>query len=364
MTRHAEYSDDVKILLYESLRYGRQMKDRNTPRGTLFLYSADGRTVERTVPGFPHIKRVYRLDRGVRRRFGPDPFHVEEKLDGYNARCFRHRGAVYGTSRGGFICPFTTEWMRLWTREHGIKQFFADWPEHVLCGEVVGDNPYNPQRDPNLSPGAHFFVFEILAPDATFLPPEQRYRLLDRYGLPSVPRLGLFDQSRINGLYDLVLDLNRAKREGIVLKSADGGNAVKFVMPKSDMSDIQDNLPIAFDLPFNFFLNRCLRAALFTQELHLDADEYALRLGRAFLEGCPRIHAFQKSSEHYTVYVAKLATWEAFREHVAGKVVVAEDERETVRLNGRRMHRIRFRRVFQKSTDRYRRMLKGYAHQD
>ena len=45
-------------------------------------------------------------------------------------------------------------------------------------------------------------------------------------------------------------------------------------------------------------------------------------------------------------------------------LLIRRDHTEAVRLNNRDMFRIVFRRVYQKSTQRCKRILKGYLHQD
>ncbi|MFW5908577.1 MAG: RNA ligase, partial [Desulfosalsimonas sp.] len=180
---------DFEVLEFEGYTYHRYKKDRDVLRGTLDFPAEESR-IERTVPGFPQIQRVYRLKEGVERLFGNETFFAEEKLDGYNARIFQHQGLLLAATRGGFICPFTTEWASIWRKDKNLGSFFRDYPGHVLCGEVIGDNPYNWQRDPNMAPGAHFFTFEIIAPDGNFLPPEERYRITSDYGLPGVPKMG------------------------------------------------------------------------------------------------------------------------------------------------------------------------------
>lgn len=68
---------------------------------------------------------------------GRRSFYAEEKLDGYNVRLFCHNGAYYALTRGGFVCPFTTEWAEIWAQRHGLGAFFRDHPNQVLCGEGV-----------------------------------------------------------------------------------------------------------------------------------------------------------------------------------------------------------------------------------
>ncbi|MFP4193451.1 MAG: RNA ligase [Desulfobacterales bacterium] len=354
---------DFEILEFEGRTYHRHRKDRGVLRGALD-FPAEKDRIERTVPGFPQILRVYRLREGVERLFGNEVFFAEEKLDGYNARVFQHQGHLLAATRGGFICPFTTEWASIWGKDKNLDSFFRDFPEHVLCGEVIGDNPYNWQRDPNMSPGAHFFIFEIMAPDGNFLPPDQRYRLTADYGLPGVPKMGQYSAARIENLYELMRELNDRGREGVVLKDAAGKRMLKFVTPTTDLQDLKDALRIGFDLPSGFFFNRYLRASVFIKELGLNQEEYARRIGCAFLDGCPEPENFTQAGEQYTIYVQSEKTWNALEEQLKPRVLIACDGKKEVRILGRKMLRIDFRRIYQKSTQRYRKILRGHLHKD
>lgn len=354
---------DMEVLEYNGQSYHRHRKDRDVLRGTLDFYGA-GSEIERRIPGFPRIQRVYRLKEGVERLFGNETFYAEEKLDGYNARIFLHGQTLLAATRGGFICPFTTEWAGIWGKDKNLNSFFRDFPGHVLCGEVIGDNPYNWQRDPNMAPGAHFFVFEITAPDGRFLPPQERYRITVDYGLPAVPGMGQHSTAGIEKLYDLMRELNDRGREGVVLKDKQGQRRLKFVTPTTDLQDIEDALQMGFDLSSGFFFNRYIRASIFIKELGLDTEEYAGRIGEAFLDGCPDPESFSRATKKYTVYVQSEKTWNELFRQLKSRVLVECDSKKEVSVLGRPMIRIDFRRVYQKSTHRYKRILKGHLHRD
>jgi putative ATP-dependent DNA ligase len=359
---HAKH--DTQVREFAGLRYVRYAVDRGPRgRGTLCLVDNADREI-RVIPAFPHINRVYCLAPGLRKLFGDEPFFAEEKMDGYNTRVFWHDGRLIAATRGGFVCPFTTEWIGLWKERCGLGQFFADHADCILCCEICGDVPYHCQRDPRLPPGAHWFVFDIIGPGGLFLPPADRHRLADRYGLPAPPVFGQFTAGQIEQVYELLRDLNERHREGVVLKGTHGHPVLKFVTPNSDLTDLRHALLHQFDLQVGFFRNRLLRMTLFIDELGLDQQDYARRIGEAYLDGFRPLQSYHESSEVGDVYVRSPETWEATRAMMTGQVIVLTDSVEPVELDGRPMLKIHFRRVFRKSTGRYRTILKGFPHTD
>jgi putative ATP-dependent DNA ligase len=364
MAERGPAKHDTQVREFAGLRYLRYTVDRGPrARGTMCLVDAAGHEI-RVIPAFPHINRVYCLAPGLRKLFGDEPFYAEEKMDGYNARMFWHDGQLLAATRGGFVCPFTTEWASLWNERYGLERFFADHPDHVLCCEICGDVPYHCQRDPRLPPGAHLFVFDVLRPGEGFLPPADRHRLADRYGLPAPPVFGQFTAEQVEGVYELLRELNARHREGLVFKALGGDRVLKFVTANSDLTDLRHGLLHQFDLQVGFFRNRLLRTALFIDELGLDKQDYARRIGEAFLEGFRSLQSYHESSEVGDVYVRTQETWEATRAMMTGQVTVITDRMEPVEFEARPMLKIHFRRVFRKSTDRYRTILKGFPHTD
>lgn len=350
---------------YNGFKYWRYTDDiGGNLRGTVILFDASGQIPLRTIPGFPHINRVYRLRPGVRRLFHINPFFAEEKLDGYNVRLLLHQGQVLALTRGGFICPFTTEWAEIWWHRYKLDRFFADYPDYVLFSEVLGDNPYNSQSDPTVPPGLYFFIFEITGSDGEPLHVRDRYKLVETYELPTVPLFGQFSYDRIDELFEILRSLNEQEREGVVLKSATSKRTMKFVTPRTDLRDIRDNLILEFDLEPSFITNRLRRAALFVREFGLDEDEYARRLGKAFLDGYGALEVFDSASETYTIYVQRIETWNALRALLTSRVPIKVENINTISLDGLEMVHIEFRRIFRKSTRLFRRILRGYGHVD
>ena len=108
-----------------------------------------------------------------------------------------------------------------------------------------------------------------------------------------------------------------------------------------------------------------MRIVLFVQELGLDKKEYQDKIGWAIAEGLsPLEGSFKRAEQAYTIYVQKKATWDAVRDIIAGLVKVETDKISSVELEGRQMLKVRFRRVYKKSTHRFHSILNGFPHID
>lgn len=293
--------------------------------------------------GFPHIKRIFTLEKGLKRNMTGDTFYAEEKIDGFNVRIASLEGKVYAFSRGGFLDMFVTEK----ARELKLERFFKDNPSMVLCGEMIGNTPYT---EPTDGFDVKLFVFDIDEGDGDYLPVEQKYDLLKRYGIESVPKLGKFHSDDYAGLKRLAIAINRGKKEGMVLKSADRKSAVKYVTPWADVDDIANASGILFDMPIGFYYQRVLRSAFFLNDFGMGRDEYSKKLGKAFYEGL--VGAIRKASNgeeisaDFEIRIRDKAIWNDVRRHMSKDVKIEEMSRKEE--NGRT--RIRFRKVYKKTS--------------
>ncbi len=220
---------------FEGIRYVRfRDSARGFRRGTVVFENGD------VVLGFPYIKRVVQLERGIKRVFKNRPFYVEEKVDGYNVRVVKVRDKVLALTRGGFLCPFTTERILDFINE----EFFRDYLNLVLVGEMAGpESPYLVEGPPYVKEDIQFFLFDIQEKGTgRSIPAEERYKLAEEYGIPQVERFGLYDRSRIEELYELIERLSRERREGIVMKTPDMKRIAKYVTPYATINDIKIRL--------------------------------------------------------------------------------------------------------------------------
>ncbi len=318
---------------------------RGIERGTVI--TAKGK---RVIWGYPHIRRVFTLKDGLKKNLEADTVYAEEKIDGFNVRIASISGQVYAFSRGGFLDLFVTDK----AREMKLERFFEDYPDHVLYAEMIGNTPYT---TPTSRFDVRLFVFDIGRPDGSYLPCDERYRMIKEYGIRGVPVLGKFKGNDYKGLETLAVVLNKSSREGMVVKSSDRAKAVKYVTLNSDIGDIEETSDILFDMPIGFFYQRILRSAFFMDDFSLERKKYAEKLGQAFYRGLIRsIQQARKGEEigaEFEILVSDPSVWEDIHRHMSRDVRL---EKLWARKEGRKT-RIRFRKIYRRTT----KMLAGLA---
>lgn len=252
---------------------------------------------DKVIWGYPKIGRILRLDSGIQAQL-EGPFWVEEKIDGYNVRIFRHNEDILALTRRGYLCPFTTDRLP----DLLDSRIFAERPELVLCAEVAGpENPYNEGSPPFIKEDIRLFVFDILR-QGRFIPHREKMQLLQRYGLPSVPQWGRYRLPDLEKLKCLLLQLSREGREGVVLKEDSAEDRrVKYVTGSINVNDIRVGDQGVWQLPPEYFMHRILRLAFFMEE-HGIAPTPALcqELGESLLEGI--LQAISQYREQHKVF--------------------------------------------------------------
>lgn len=263
---------------YFGLEYIRFLDDLSgIPRGTVVVGG-------RTIYGYPRIGRVISLDTGIRGEF-LNPFHIEEKVDGYNVRIFFTDGEIFALTRGGFVCPFSTD--RLTDLlDIGIFQKERDL---ILCAEFAGPgNPYNEEAPSYIKNDVEMFVFDLLRKDhSEFLTFEEKNEMIERYNLARAPYFGLFQAGDEKRIQNIMIKLNDENREGIVLKESGGKNRrAKYVTASSCLADIAVTSRFLYDLDSEYFTNRILQAAVFMRDSKISFDDAEhKKLGKAFYDG-------------------------------------------------------------------------------
>ncbi len=282
------------------------------PRGTVLL---DGRAV----PGYPSIGRVLNLEQGLAQHFRA-PFHAEEKVDGFNVRVIRHRGQELAFSRGGFVCPFTTDRLP----DLIDPAVFDVEPDLVLCAEVAGPgNPYLEGHPPEIEEDVVLLVFDLMRWDRVeFMEVGERRELLRAHGLPAVPYHGRFTADQAGELREVIAALDARGVEGVVLKEeGDRRKRAKYVTPASVVQDIGAMGDALLDLPPEYFTNRLLRLVLILEESpDLDRETLRAELGGALIDpllAAAREHRqTHKVAHHFCSRFRHRANAERFAEHL------------------------------------------------
>ncbi len=281
------------FLGFEYLRFSDDYKD--IPRGTAIFQDT-------VIWGYPHIGRIFMLGKGIREQF-EKPFWVEEKVDGYNVRIFRVGDRVVALSRGGYLCPFTTDRLPDFIN----LDFFEENPDLVLCTEVAGpENPYIDESPPFVKEDVKFFVFDIMRKNEQgFLSQEEKLRLIEKYSLPSVEVFGRFSHEDVDKLKDLLIKLNEEGREGVVLKEdSEENRRAKYITSYANLSDIKVTAKNMLQLPPEYYTNRILRLVLFMEEEGIERTEHLYEeLGRAFIDGLfDAIEQFKREHKVYRTF--------------------------------------------------------------
>lgn len=300
---------------YGDIRYLRMTDDfRGYAKGTVMFAG-------RLVPGYPRIGRIYRLEQGLRQQFSC-PFWVEEKIDGYNVRVFQHENSILALTRGGFVCPFSTDRIT----ELVNPEIMLRESDLVLCAEVAGpDNPYAIGSPPFVDKDVQAYVIDLMRIGVPgFLSQQDKNELTARYDLPLPRQYGRFTKERWLEIREIMRELDEEGREGVVLK-ADvlNGHRTKYVTRNSGIYDIAVRASDVVELPGDFFTGRILRMALFMDEAGLERDnEMHRRLGEALLDGIfESLEGFKRKGGVFHTFRCRFrqrSNAEAFMHHLRG----------------------------------------------
>lgn len=330
-------------------------------RGTVVLDDSDA-----VVRGYPSVPRVLVLDAGLRSFFdADDTVAVEEKLNGFNVRV-ADAGEPLAFTRSGFVCRYTTSRVRDLL---DLSSFFADHPEKMLCAELVGpETPYATHDYEGVDSHAVrvFGVRDRSSGDP--VPVRERRDLCEAYGFPQPRLFGRYDpEDAVEGVRDAVDELDDEGREGVVAKSADGTEMVKYTTE----SHHHDELAYGFSLPFDrgrdFLFSRVVREAF--QAYEFDESEERLRerardLGESILlpavETIRDVEAGETVGDRHTVR-GDPADVDALLDHLRARSLTLDVEADR-REDGERV--VEFVKVAESTTDRTRHFLDGGTYDE
>lgn len=323
---------------------------KKLPRGTVFFE-------EGLVPGYPHIMRILHLERGINRYLRNSRFYVEEKMDGYNVRIAMINGRILAFTRGGFICPFTTDRIS----DLIDARFFDRYPDSILCGEVVGPgSPYNIEVIPYVEEDVVFFIFDVIR-GGGFLSPEVRIETLREFDMKQVNKWGPFDASNIETIREIILDLDRNGREGIVIKPLERGKPLKYVTLSSCLRDLEATTHLMSEIPAGFYMQRIMRALFCSYEFGISLDDdYVLKAARSFYfkpyEAIKEVAEGGEIKESFDVRIRKKETATELLNHLNKSGIYTQ--LLSIERAGE-YYNLRFNRIYRKGTKEIRQLLKG-----
>lgn len=275
------------------------------------------------VRGFPKISRTLVLYPALLKHFSTCPkVAVEEKMNGYNVRVALYNKDLVALTRGGFICPYTTE------KANDLigKDFFHDYPDLVLCGEMVGpDSPYVPKTFYDIE-SLDFFVFDIREKNSGKpLSVIERRAIMEEYGINSVRLFGEFDIENVHvEITNIIKSFGDTLREGVVIKDPDMILLpVKYTSSISNCADLRYAFEFYNDFGRDFFFGRVCREAFQSVEWEEDEESImkrCLQLGESLL--VPMINTIKKRkdgeriAENVRIRVKDLMTVAEFEEYL------------------------------------------------
>lgn len=155
--------------------------------------------------------------------------HVFPKIDGTNASVWFEGGEVHAGSRNRELSAKSDNaGFHAWAiKDHRVLAVMTAHPELRLFGEWLVPHSLKTYRE---DAWRRFYVFDVMAPDGTYLPYEDYSPLLAEYGLDYIPPIctisnGEYDQF-VNQLAQNVFMVQDGKGagEGIVIKRYDFRN--------------------------------------------------------------------------------------------------------------------------------------------
>ncbi len=325
--------------------------------GTLVAKTVSGLEVVR---GYPKIKRALTLYPTIKKHFRGEVV-FEEKMNGYNVRIVRFGENLYAITRGGFICPYTTEKARMLVNE----SFFKDYPNLMLCCEAVGEeSPFVP-KDVYGIKRIDFFVFDVRDRRTNeALPIRKKERLADEYGFKIAPILAEVHVSEAHEVArDVIRELGRKGREGIVIKDPNmKRQPIKYTTSEANCSDLSFAFRFFGEYGRDFMFSRIIREGFQAFELD-DGEELKRRCQRigeailmAMVESIREVSEGKRIRDSMRLRFYDLEVFELFKEHVRRMGVNAEFSEP---VKDGESYVVWFHRIMKATTDRIDFILRG-----
>ncbi|MCK4319484.1 RNA ligase [Candidatus Micrarchaeota archaeon] len=314
-------------------------KYRGVERGTIVFKNG------RVVPGYPHIKRIFNIENGIKKHF-EGIFTAEEKIDGYNLRSILHKGKLMCLSRGGFVDWFGME------KLGEVEIFLKKNPKFVVYGEMKGNTPYTPPAERY---DVRYYVFDLWN-GKRFLKRKEIGKKLEGYKIKQVPLVGEFKRDETEKLKKVLKRMEKNEKEGIVFKAE---KRVKFVLPSADIEDLEQKGHLLFDLPPGYYKQRIFRSFLSIKQLGLEKRRYNSRMGRAIYGGLEKAVKEGNMSERYRIRMS-LKGWEKLKKEFGKEIKI--EEVDLKKWKG--TYEIEFLKVYKRSSSILKNAVTGFSVAD
>ena len=305
------------------------------------------------VRGFPKIPRCLVLDEGIPQHFNRE-IAVEEKLNGYNVRVARIEGDVLAFTRSGIVCPFTTHKVQALV---DCDRFFEQHPDRMLCGEMVGpENPYTTADCYDVDSIA-FRAFDIRDRESgESLPVEDRRAACEDLEVPQVDLFGVYEPAEaVEATPEIIDDLDSRGREGIVMKTVDGGQQLKYTTSAANQGDLAFAFSLPFDYGRDFSFRRLIREGFQSVEFadsEVERRQRAHGVGESLLvpmaDAIEAVDEGERLGERHTVR-AEPRVVDALLDHFHEQSLSLDIEQDR-RIEGERV--LTFSKRIQRSTDK------------
>lgn len=320
-------------------------------RGTV----VHGKTI---IPGYPHIKRIFTLRKGIEKNIKGKELFIEEKIDGFNVRIAFIENKIWGFSRGGFLDLFVTEK----ANEANFEAFFQDNPDFIICAEMIGNTPHT---KPTKKFDVKILIFDIMNEKGEYLKPKEKYKILDEYNLEGVPKLGEFrnNEKEIGKIEKISLKTNKQNSEGIMIRS-EIGEKIKYVNANSDIESFGSGVKKIFDMPLGFFIQRILRSAIYIHDFKMKKGTYAKKIGESIITNLEnQIKSLKQGEgifEYHEILISDLRIWSEIKRSPNKEIAIEEVgiKEEEDRF------KIKFKKHYKESEKLIREYLDGKAIED
>jgi putative ATP-dependent DNA ligase len=271
--------------------------------------------------GYAKIRRPLMLAAAIDRHFS-DHVAVEEKMNGHNVRILSLNGEVVALTRGGFICPYSSEVARRKVPE----EVFEKHPHLVLCGEMVGpENPYV-AKDIYPTDSIDFYLFDLAEKNCRrTLGVHKTHEFAQEFGLLATAFLGEFRKEKAaERIRKIVVRLGRQGREGVVMKDPENiAPPLKYTSSATNCSDLAVAFRYYNDYALDFFVSRAVREGFQSVEWNDSEEERrarALSLGESILmplvDTIKRAQQGENIGQKVQIWVKSLQTARDFEYHL------------------------------------------------